>query len=55
LDEGVEGFKAELVAGLEMRWCDGERVRAHRNKGGNGGSVFRPRCGESEREREAEA
>jgi hypothetical protein len=25
-----------------MQWCGGERVRAHRSEGGNGGSVSPP-------------
>jgi hypothetical protein len=31
MGRGVEGLKAELVAGLETWWHSGEHVRAHRN------------------------
>jgi hypothetical protein len=54
VDEGVEGFKAELLAGLEAWWCGGERVRGCQSKGSNGSSVLPPWAWK-EREREAEA
>jgi hypothetical protein len=39
-DEGVEGFKVELLVGLERRWHGGELMQAHQSKGSNGRSVF---------------
>jgi hypothetical protein len=51
-DEGVEGFKAELSTGFEVRWCGGECVRARRSKAAMATRFLRPRLGESERKRQ---
>jgi hypothetical protein len=50
-DEEVEGYKAELWTGFGGLRCGVERARAHRSKGGDGGSVFPLGRGESKRER----
>jgi hypothetical protein len=39
-DKGVEGFKAELLAGFERWWHGGQLTQARWSKGGNGGSFF---------------
>jgi hypothetical protein len=46
--EEIGGFKMEQQTRFGGQWCDGERVRARRSRGGNGGSVS-PLC---RRERE---
>jgi hypothetical protein len=45
-DEGVEGLKAERLTRFGGWGCGGERARARRSGGGNGGLIL---CFERER------
>jgi hypothetical protein len=47
--EEIEEFKAEQQTRFGEQWCSGERARARRSRGGNGGSVSPLERGESER------